>query len=151
MTIAIGTITANIFTDIKAILDADSTIQVNGTLGVKFIGGTFPDKFITSTDGLPFIIIHKPKIKQEKLTFTKYKYPGSITIDVYANQESHIKTIEDGLRTLLCSTTTRNTLHGQAISFWMLASDDENPAEKRNERAVHSCSQTYEFLYLGGG
>jgi len=147
MVVNLQNIERDVWDTIEGIIAADSATKVTGTLGVNYIGGTWPKKAITAGADLPYIIIHKPTVKEEFLTMKKKKYPVSMVIEVFSNDAAKLKDVSDGVRAAL--EANQSTTKAVYMYHYMASGDDEG-VEIKEDKRIHTNKITCEWLFLGG-
>jgi len=142
-----STLSTDIWDSIRGIIAADSVVKVGGTAGIIYIGGPYPSKFIDSAGGLPFIVIHKPVVIEEKRTITKKAYLISIEIESFADNAATLKLVSDGVRNALESNESTTRASNFMFNFKVVG-DTEDFDLRRNKR-IHRNMLTCEYLISG--
>ncbi len=149
MAIARSTIATNIFDTLRTILNADDTVKVDGTLGVNEIISSYSEIFIKNAGGLPFIVIHKPNITEEKSTFIRKFYNVVVDIECIANSQAVVKTLADGVRNALESANTSTTgTRANGLTDFIITADIED-FDRRNNKRIHFDRLTCEYTWIG--
>lgn len=108
MAISQSAIETNVWDTLKTIISSDSTVSSFST----FIGGAYPDKFVRTAGGLPFVIIHKPNVSEERITLNTTKFFNiTVEIECYANKAADVKTLSDAVRNALETATASDSMY----------------------------------------
>lgn len=142
LTVSDATITTDVWDTIFGILNIDSAIIT--TLGAS-IYGAYPQKFLDAGEGLPIIIIHKPRVIEEVTTMgtASYKlFPITIDIDCVAGSAANVKQLDDAVRNSL-QTAVATTQAVKLKNFKVIA--DEEDFDLRNNKRIHFANMTVQY------
>ena len=142
--INLDTLTEDIWDIIHSAVNSNNTL-VND---ITFVGSVFPKKFVENAGGLPFLIIHKPKVTEEHLTFKKKRFNVNVEIGVYTNSAAKLKEVENLLRKTM--NQSQFLFIGENLVHMLIDSDDATN-ETRGTQAIHNTTLLFTWLWLGGG
>jgi len=140
-----ATILTNSWDVIRTLLVGNST--VTGLVAATKIHSAYPGRYINKGGGLPFIVIHKPEITEEKLTMTKKRYPISIDIESFSDNADKAKQVSDAIRNALEG--NRATFRTTDEMFNFRVTSDTKDFDLRGNKRVHIDRLTCEFDFMG--
>ena len=132
MAISLSTIEDDTWQTIYNIIKNDTTVQ--GFIGSK-IYSSYPNVFIEDAGGMPFVIVHRPRISEKLVTLDGTKVYGvSIRVDNVHKRGKEVKQLADAVRNALESnktTTESNGLYDFSIS------DETEDFDFRDKIKIH--------------
>lgn len=141
--VSLSTINTNCWDTVRNIIAADGTVDANST----YVGGAYPQKFIDRAGGLPFIVIHKPRITEERLTIKpKKRCRIIIDISIFADKSATLKLLSDAVRNSLES--NQDTTIAAVMHDFKVTGDSEG-FELRGNKRIHSNRMTIEYEFVG--
>ena len=146
-----ATVSTDVWDCMRNVLNDDSTLSSL----VSHIHGTYPTKFIEPkktgdvADSLPFIVIHKPNIPEEKLTISKKKFPLTIDIEIFTDKARTLKQVSDAVRARIES--FRDILYQTSALCHFNVTGDTEDFDLRQNKRIHINRLTCSFLWVGGG
>jgi len=107
-----STIENDIWQVVFDIIKNDTTVKLFVNNNVY---SSYPSVFIEDAGGLPFVIIHRPRISEDTVTLGGVKiYPVTIEIHCVHKRAKEVKQLADAVRNALqsnVSTTESNNMH----------------------------------------
>jgi len=105
--------------------------------------------YIDKAGGLPFVIIHKPEITENALTFSRKRYPISIEIECFTDSAAKLKILADAIRNALEG--NRSTFRTTDTMFNFRIVSDTEDFDLRGNKRIHICRMIALFDFMGGG
>jgi len=116
MSISLSTIENDVWQTVYNIIKNDTTVK--SLVGSK-VYSSYPSIFIEDAGGMPFVIIHRPRISEDLITLDGTKqYIVNIEIHNVHKRAKEVKQLSDAVRNALesnKSTTEANNLYDFAV------------------------------------
>ena len=122
-------------------------LNVSAITNIAQISSAYAKSYTTNASNKPFVVIHRPNITEEVISFTgKKTYMVSIDIEIVCSEEEQLKVLGDTVRNLLESgiATTR-----AVYLFGFKVVSDNTAYELRTNRRILHNMMTIEYYRRG--
>ncbi len=99
---------------------------------------------------MPFVVIHKPEITEERFTMKKKKYIVRMNIESFTDNAADLKDLDDAVRNSLEDGEATTRYNDNNLSHYMIIDNTEG-FELRNNKRIHSAVLRVQYNFLGGG
>lgn len=106
----------------------------------------YAKSFTKDASNKDFVVVHKPSVTEEMLTFTKKSHPFTIDIEIVVSEEEQMKVISDAVRARI--EANRVSARGVGLYNLMITGDDVSYETRDDVRILHNM-MTLEGVHRG--